>query len=263
MTEHESSTLVKAMCAADSGSGKTGSLCSLIEAGFHVRILDFDNKLSVIRGHVKDKAKLANVHYVDKLQDSFQLTAGKLGIKKAAAFQRAMDALDKGGKEYWGSDTIPPLLQWTQRDILVVDSYSMAGRSALLMVMQANAAQFKTPEIQHYGVAMDDLEKWLQVLMSSAVPCHVIVNTHITGIEGEARLYPQGLGSKGPPNYGKHVDNLIGLRLVAGERKFLTKKDGLLALKTATPLAESYPIATGWVDIFEGLTGKKVQEILA
>ena len=260
MTEHESNNVFKGMIAADSGSGKTGSLATLVDAGFNLRILDFDNGLSVLKGYVKDKSKLANVHYVDKLQDEFILTAGRVGIKKAPAFQRAMDALEKGGPDFWGAD-IPPLREWGARDILAVDSLTMSGRASLQMVMQANAAQLKNPELQHYGVAMENIEKWVQALMSSHVQCHVIINTHITGVDGDARLYPDALGSKLPPKLGKYLDNLIGLRIVGGQRKFLTQKDGLLALKTAVPLPESIPIEDGWKVIFEKITGKRLEEI--
>lgn len=265
MTDHESNELVKAICAADSGSGKTGALASLVDAGFNVRILDFDNGLSVLKGFVKDRSKLANVHYVAGLQDKIQLVkgTGKIGIVQAPAFQRAMDALDKGGKEYWGDEAIGPVESWTSRDILVVDSLTMAGRASLQMVMQANAAGLKNPEIQHYGTAMDNIEKWVQMLMSSVTPCHVIINTHVTGVEGDTRLYADALGSKLPPKLGRYTDNLIGLRLTGGARKFLTTRDGLLALKMATNrAAENYPIETGWVSIFEALTGKKVQELV-
>lgn len=261
MTDHESNNLVKAMLAADSGSGKTGALASLVDAGFNLRILDFDNGLSVLKGHVKNKANLANVHYVDKLQDEYQLVAGRLGVKKAPAFQRAMDALDKGGPEYWGAD-IPPLKEWTPREVFVLDSLTMAGRASLQMVMNANAAGMKQPEIQHYGTAMENIERLVQSLMSSITNCHVIINTHVTGIEGDPRLYPDALGSKLPPKIGKYLDNLIGLRLVGGQRKFLTQKDGLLALKSATVLPESIPIETGWTTIFEKLTGKTIKELV-
>jgi hypothetical protein len=257
MLEHESNSIVKAMLAADSGSGKTGALACLVDAGLNLRILDFDNGLSVLKGYVKNKANLKNVHYVDNLQDEMKLLAGRIGIRKAPAFQRAMDALDKGGKAYWGAD-IPPLEAWTDKEVLVLDSLTMAGRTSLQMVMEANAAGFKSPEIQHYGTAMDNIEKWVQMLMSSAVKCHVIINTHITGVEGDARLYPDALGSKLPPKIGKHVDNLLGLRVKAGARVFLTRQDGLLALKSAVPLPETIPIDNGWVTILEALTGKKL-----
>lgn len=260
MLEHESNNLVKVCCASDSGSGKTGSLASLVDAGFNLRVLDFDNGLSVLKGFVKDKAKLGNVHYVDKLQDELQLVAGRVGIKNAPAFTRAMDALEKGGKEYWGAD-IPPLKDWTGRDILVLDSLTMAGRSSLMLVMKVNAAGMKNPEIQHYGVAMENIERMLQGLTSSNTPCHVIVNTHVTSIEGDPRLYPDALGSKLPPKVGRYFDNVVGLRLTQGERKFMTVKDGMLPLKTAVPLPETIPIADGWRVIFEKITGKPVDKI--
>lgn len=260
MTQHPSSNIVKAICAADSGSGKSGSLASLVDAGLNVRVLDFDNGLSVLSGFLKDKSKLANVHYVDKLQDDLKLIAGRIGVTKAPAFQRAMDALDKGGKDFWGAD-IPPLIQWTPRDVLVVDSYSMAGRMCLQMVMFANAKGMGHPEIQHYGLAMENLEKWVGILTSSVVNCHVILNTHITNVEGTAKLYPEALGSKLGPKLGRYFDNMFSLSVVANKRVFKTDKDGLLALKAAKPLKETYPIETGWVDIFEALTGKKIGDI--
>lgn len=262
MTDHESNDLVKVLCPSDSGSGKTGALASLVDAGFNLRVLDFDNGLSVLKGHVKDKAKLANVHYVDGLQDSYSLKVGRVGIQKALAFQRAMDALEKGGKEFWGAD-IGPLETWTKRDILCLDSLSMSGRAALFLVMQVNAAQFKNPEIQHYGVAMENIERMVQMITSSSVPCHVIVNTHITSSEGDPRLYPESLGSKLNPKIGKYFDNMVSIRLAQGERWFFTRKDGMLSLKTSAILPEKLPIETGWVTIFEGLTGKTVQEILS
>lgn len=263
MTEHESNSIVKAICAADSGSGKTGALASLVDAGFKVRVLDFDNGLSVLKGYVKDKSKLANVHFVDRLQDDLKLLGGRIGITKAPAFQRAMDALDKGGQAYWGSAEIGPLSTWGPDTVLVVDSYSMAGRVCLQMVMFANGKGLSNPEIQHYGLAMDNLEKWVGMLTSSETKCHVILNTHITGIEGSPKLYPEALGSKLGPKLGRYFDNMVGLSVSAGKRQFKTERDGLLALKTATKLPETLPIETGWVDIFKAITGKQTAEIIS
>lgn len=263
MTDHESNTLVKVLVPSDSGTGKSGALAPLIDAGYNVRVLDFDNGLSVLKGFVKDRSKLANVHYVT-LRDDFSLMAGRVGIKKASAFQRAMDILDKGG-DLWGvGSNIPPLIEWTPRDILVVDTLSGAGRASLWMVMQANGAAFKSPEIQHYGTAMDNIDKLLDMITSDAVGCNVIVNTHITNIEGSTRLYPEALGSKLPPKVATKFDNMISLSVnTGGKRTFKTQKDGLFALKTAVPIKETYPIETGWVEIFQDLTGKKIEELLA
>ena len=129
MLEHESNHLVKMLVAADSGSGKSGALSSLVDAGLNVRVLDFDNGLSVIRGFVNDKSKLANVHY-KTLTDDLSLMAARIGIKKAHAFQEAMDLLDKGGK-LWGDDAehIGPVTSWTPRDVLVLDTGLLWGRA--------------------------------------------------------------------------------------------------------------------------------------
>jgi hypothetical protein len=137
----------------------------------------------------------------------------------------------------------------------------MAGRAALQLVMNVNAAGMKSPEIQHYGQAMENIERLLQMVTSSIVPCHVIVNTHVTTIEGDPRLFPEALGSKLSPKIGRYFDNVVSIRLTGGKRQFETVKAGMLPLKTAVPLPENLPIDNGWVTIFEKITGKKIAEI--
>ena len=73
MDQHESNHLVKIMIAADSGSGKTGSLAALVEAGFNVRVLDFDNGLSVLKGYTKDKSKLKKDRKSTRLNSSHEV----------------------------------------------------------------------------------------------------------------------------------------------------------------------------------------------
>lgn len=251
LADHPSNTTVKLLVASDSGNGKTGALASLIDAGYNIRVLDFDNGLSVLKGYVKDREALAkNVHYVE-LVDDLNLINGRVGIKKAAAFQRAMEALD-GKEAHWGAP-LGPVREWTARDVLVIDSLSMAGRASLQMVMALNGASHKAPEIQHYGTAMENIEKLVGILTSPATPCNVIINTHLTNIEGTAKLYPEALGSKLSPKIGRYFDNMIALSVTGGARTFKTDKDGLFACKTALPLKPSYPIETGLYDIFRAL----------
>lgn len=262
LDKHPSTTCIKMLVAADSGNGKTGGLASLVDAGFNVRVLDFDCGVSTLAGRVKKRENLANVAYLE-LRDELTLVGGRMSIKKAAAFQRAMDALDKGGTQ-WGEDQahIPPVSQWTARDVLVLDTLGMAGRASLQMVMQANGAAMKSPELQHYGTAMENIEKLLAQLTSPSVPCHLIVNTHLVGMEGTAKLYPDALGSKLGPKIGRYFDNMLTVSVTAGARTYKTVKDGMFACKTAKAISETYPIETGMLSIFEALTGKKAAEIL-
>ena len=252
MTEHESGRLVKMLVAADSGAGKTGALSSLVDAGFNLRILDFDNGLSPLRHYVKDKSKLANVRYAT-LTDELKLTGGRFQITKATAFQIAMSLLDKGGGE-WGED-VGPLSTWTPRDILVLDTLGKMGRASLLLVMQVNGALAKQPEIQHYGTAMENIERFLGQVTSARTPCHVIINTHLTKDEGSQRLYPESLGSKLNPKIARDFDNFFSISMTGGARTIKTSKDGLLALKCAKPLGAEYTIEDGYAKIFRELTG--------
>lgn len=265
LAEATESAVVKLLNCADSGSGKTGSLASLIDAGYNVRILAFDCKVSTIAGFVKDKSKLANVHFIE-LRDEMQLVGGKLILKKVSGFQRAMDALDKGGDLWGAGSAIPPVSQWTSRDILVIDTLAQAGRASLQMVMQANGAAMKHPEIQHYGTAMENIEKLVGQLTSPLLPCHVIVNTHLSpASDNGLKFYPEALGSKLNPKVPRYFDNMVTMSVgMDGKtRKFKTDKDGLFLCKTARPVKPEYPIETGLRDLFEDLLGRKTSEILA
>jgi hypothetical protein len=260
LDQHESATVVKALCVGDSGAGKTGALASLVDAGYNLRILDFDGGLSVLRGFVKRKENLRNVQYIT-LRDKFALMGAKMGIKKADAFQRGMSALDEGGAKHWGESgaDVPPIWNWTPADILVLDTLATAGKSSLSMVLQANGQIMKAPEIQHYGTAMDNIEKLLDYLTSDAIGCHVIVNTHVSPpAEGSLKLYPEALGTKLGPKVAKPFDNMVSISVQGKNRLFKTKVDGLMALKTAKPLNDTYPIETGWSDIFKALLGVTV-----
>lgn len=254
MTDHESNHLVKMLVAADTGAGKTGALASLVDAGLNVRILDFDNGLSPLRNYVKDKSKLAHVNYIT-LRDDLKLLGGKYIINKANAFQRAMDALDKGGGE-WGPD-VPPLKEWTAQDVLVVDTLGMMARSCLMMVMEINNAKMKSPELQHYGTAMENIEKFIGQITSSSTTCNVIINTHLYRNEDSPKLYPEALGSKLGPKIGRYFDNYFSISMTGSARTIKTSKDGLLALKCAKPLAEQYDVTDGYAKIFRELTGRK------
>lgn len=250
LEEHESSRLVKALVAADSGSGKTGAIASLVDAGLNVRVLDFDNGLSPLKNYIKDRSKLKNVRFAT-LQDQLRLQGGKFMIQSATAFQTAMDLLDKGGG-LWGDD-VPPVTQWTPNDLLLIDTLGTMSRSCLLMVMQINGALAKNPEIQHYGMAMENIEKMLDKVTSASIGCHVIVNTHLTKEEGSPKLYPEAIGSKLNPKIARKFDNFWSIEVVGDKRQIKTSRSGLLALKTAKPIEEKYPIETGLADIFRAM----------
>lgn len=251
LDQHESSRLAKILCAADSGSGKTGALASLVDAGLKLRILDFDNGLGVLAKHVTKKDNLSNVRYAT-LRDDMKLTNGRLVVTKATAFPQAMTLLEKGGGE-WGEDT-PPITQWDPSYVLVVDTLGMMSRCCLNMVMALNN-HFKQPEIQHYGQAMENIERLLGQLTDDSINCNVIINTHLYGMEGTAKLFPEAIGSKLGPKLARYFDNFYSISISGTKRTFKTSKDGQLALKSIVPFDKEPSIEEGYATIFKKLIG--------
>lgn len=245
--------VVKMLVVGDSGVGKTGGLASLVDAGYTLRIIDFESGLDTLVGYVKDKSKLKNVDYYT-LKDEYGIAGKTVMLKKAPAYQEAMGLLNK-----WGE--FGPIQSWSdpKNTILVVDALSSMGRASLNMVLSANNHTMKAPEIQHWGAAMDNIEKFLgNITHPGLVPCHVIILTHVTNQEREGegivKSYPEALGTKLNPKVGRNFNNLISLSLTGGEKSYKTRKDGLLACKTSRPMKqEKYKIDTGLADIFAEL----------
>jgi len=245
---------VAILSVGESGAGKTGSLASLIDAGYNLRILDFDRGLTSLAGFVKDKAKLKNVSF-KTFEDKMKPGQKGLMLSGATAFAGAMKALDN-----WedGDLKLGNVSDWTTNDILVVDSLTFMGKAALNAILFMNGYLDKPPEIQHWGMAMDNVERVLARLTSSEVPCHLIVNTHIDLREaqggGVTRAYPSALGAKLSPKVGAYFDNLIAFRSSqTGTREIRTKAEGLLVCKTARPVPDTLPIVTGMADLFKAL----------
>lgn len=254
LAEHPANDVVKALIVGDSGAGKTGSLASLIDAGYKLRILDFENGLDPLLGYVKDRSKLANVNYVT-LKDKFKIIGSSLSIEKAPSFQRAMKLLN--GEDDWKE--FGPVATWDKDTVLVVDALSSMGRTSLNMVLHANNHLMKPPEIQHWGAAMENIEKLLgNITNPDLVPCHLVILTHVTYQEREGegitKAFPEALGTKLNPKVGRYFNNLIALSRTAAGQSFKTKREGLIQCKTSRPINDSYKIDNGLAEIFAALT---------
>ena len=260
LAEHPSSNVVKMLVCGDSGSGKSGSLASLVDAGYQLRILDFEAGLDPLVGFVQDKSKLGNVKY-ETLKDEFKIVGTNLAVKSAPAFQRAMGLLqdwDGGG----------PVQDWPdpENTILVIDTIGSMARAGFNMVLKANNVLQPMgtrggPETSHWGAAMDNIDRLLDNITTPAlVPCHLIVLAHITYQEregeGAVKAFPELFTKSQNPKAGRRFNNLLSLSLTGGERSFKTKRDGLLACKTSRPIKDKYKIETGLAEIFADLLSK-------
>src|SRR6266436_4684349 len=121
LANHQSNEYTKLLIEGDSGTGKTGSLASLVSAGYKLRILDFDNGLDILKACIEkdDPALLANVEF-RTLRDKRKATSsGPVIVGTPKAFIEGIKLLDRwkytdtdgtevdlGVPAEWGSDCI-------------------------------------------------------------------------------------------------------------------------------------------------------------
>jgi len=228
--------LVRALIAGYPGAGKTGALASLANAGFKLRILDFDgNPESVAQYTLPEFRKNIDVIVCE---DKFTLQGHTASVQGApTAFPNAWKALDlwkyedaengvldeKLGKKYtnlgsskdWGSDTIVVLDGTTGMASAAMD-YARFGMNKTMM----NTTRAV------WGVASANMEAFLKRCTSMHNKHHFICIAHLTAIgpEGEAdgdsdlmkqlkaekaeiiptRLYASGVGRKLPQQIAGH-----------------------------------------------------------
>ena len=217
------------------GAGKTGALASLVNAGYKLRIIDFDgNPESMIQ--YSDRAKLANVDIVS-LEDKVGDAGDHIGIKGLpTAFIRGIklmdswkykdgdEEIDLGKSSTWGNDTI-----------VVLDGLTGLGDAAMARAMaMLNKSPTKMSQ-QCWGLAMSEQEAFIKKLTGADVPHHVIVISHlkivgpkteqsgdtdlmkeVKAAQGEiipTRLYPSALGWALPQQIAKHFPVVVNIRV--------------------------------------------------
>lgn len=266
LSAHVSQDVTKLLLIGDSGTGKTGSLVSLIKAGYKLRILDFDNGLDVLVNLLREEPNadqlLSNVTYATCI-DKLKTVAGQIvpdGVPQA--FPRAMNLLTNWKTE---DEDLGPVASWGSDTILVIDSLTFMSRAAFLFTEVSQG--FKDPR-QTYGEAQKKIENALGILYSPVVKCNVIVISHITFVEPEgsavAKGYPASIGSALSPRIPRYFNTMLQV-IVKGaganaKRVITSVPSGLVDIKTPLPpnkLPAELPIETGLADFFKILRGNK------
>ena len=266
LSDHPSASVTKMMLIGDNGSGKSGAVASLADAGYNIRMLDLDNGIDVLASLLKDpkagykREALDRVEY-ETITDKMKNVNGKLIPTKASVWQRSVKLLDN-----WETETAKfgPISSWTPRDVLVIDSLTMLSTGAMNFICAMNARLGQKPFQSDYGDAQNLVESLMQMLYDDGVNCNVIVNTHITYIGedgGAQRGYPSCVGKQLPQKIGRYFNSIVMARSVgsgtAVKRKILTNSQPMIELKTSAPtrVKAEYPIETGLADLFRDLQG--------
>ena len=253
LSEHQSSKFVKLLYIGDSGTGKTGSLASLLADGYKFKIVDMDNGLDILAFYAKhNKYDLSSVEF-ETYRDVYSHSAQGPIIK---GVPKAFTAALKKMEEWSAVDD--------ERTIFILDSLSAFGKSAFEWAKAMNPTS-KDPR-QWYFTAQKAVEDTIALLTSEGFHMNVIVISHVNYkevTEGVHKGYANAIGSALGPTLAKYFNNLILAESTGTgtntKRKIKVLPTGIIDLKTSAPLKlnAELPLESGLSTIFNAI---KTQE---
>lgn len=256
---------VKMLLIGDSGSGKTGALASLVDAGYKVRVLDLDSGLDALVARVKDQSLLKNVGYmtlIDKRQ-SKQLNPKEVRLDgPPTAYSDVLKSF-AGWKKPDGSELFPPVKKWDTNTVLVLDSLQFFSMALMNYVTASQGRAINKREIQDYNTHNIFMENFLSILYNPIeVPCNVIVTSHVAYRENEGgaitKGFPSVLGNKLPQYIATYFNTTILVRTrgtgAGAKRELVTTSEGVIELKCPSPnVPRTLPLETGLATLFSQL----------
>lgn len=247
---------IKALYIGDSGTGKTGSLVSLVKAGYKLGIIDLDVGVPILKRFImRDCPEKLSAVKVIQLRDEYAVNAmNQLKVKgQPRAFVNTAKFTTK-----WDDDTVPA--EWGKDWIFVLDSLSTLGKAAHAWAESVNPAA-KEPRTWFYA-AQTAIENYVALLTGPQFRTNVLVITHVTWDEdhqGMKKGYASSIGKALGPQLPKYFNNLI-LAESSGmgknvQRKIRTFPTGMIDLKTSAPFKvdDNLPLESGLATIFERL----------
>lgn len=245
-----SSNTNKMLLIGDSGAGKTGATLELANAGYTVRIADFDCKSAMIARN-SGIVKPENLKNLDIIP--FRGPKGK-AREGYRMYKKALDSWeDKGALEDWDEDVV-----------FVIDSMTFMNDSIMAGVKYMNPIS-KSGAQQHgvvwYGAGQDILRDELSRLTSPDVKCHVLILSHKDYLDNQiddgdkvkvrTKVYPKGIGKKLSPHIGAYFNTMLEVR----SRQIYTQPSSIIDTKIPilkiNGLKDKYPVAGGLPEIFK------------
>ena len=265
LSKHHSQTTTKMLYIGDSGSGKTGSLAALAAAGYNLRIIDLDNGLDILRNLLLSsaspypKSAIERVEFETLTDPMKKSPNGKLIPYKATVWQRLMGLLDNWKTE---SAELGPISEWTDKDVLIIDSLTTLSTAAMNFVLSMNNRLGQPPQQSDWYAGQQLVESLLQMLYDEGVGCNVIMICHIVYIgedNGPQRGYPASLGKALSPKIGRYFNSALMARSSGigsnVKRRIITQPTALVELKNSSPFGvqPEYPLESGLADYFRDL----------
>lgn len=276
LDSHPSNEIVKGLYMGDPGSGKTGSLASLAQEGYKLRIWDYDNLLGSLISYLrKDEAKypesLKMVSYqtfTDKFKGSDMPLIMAGGNQVVQGFtQGTPDAYIKGLKQlnHWkaeGEDLGEPS-KWGADTVVVLDSLTSMAQAAYRYCVAMNPMA-KEPRT-HYFSAQQLVMNLLYLLCSKDFNVNVLVLAHITYDKNHLEItkgFPRSIGSAISDTIAANFNCVLMAESQGSgtsvKRTIRTNSTGIVDLKNPVSfkIADSLPLETGLATFFKAVLNK-------
>lgn len=227
----ESKRAKVAVCG-DSGSGKTGLLSTLANAGYRVCVADFDDGLGILGAYLTKEGK-KNVHFLKFANDPEPTGRSAYGKFASLVVNGWKDDEEDLGKiQEWGPDTV-----------LAIDTGTFFGKAAVQDIFWRKKKPLDSqPDRGEWYEASRMVEQRLATLCSDAVKCHVVVNFHIRSYEddyGKAKWWPSCVATTLSREVGGYFNTVVRLdvKMKGNEpyRVIRTVSDNRMDLKTEHP----------------------------
>lgn len=258
LSEHQSSKYVKLLYIGDSGSAKTGSLVSLVSAGYKLRILDLDNGLSALFQYARLQCpdKMDNVDFETR-RDKFKASPlGPILDGAAKAYIESSTLMTK-----WTDGTAP--MSWGEDTIFVLDSLTALGQAAFNWAKSMNPGA-KDPR-QWFFTAQQSIETIISMLTSETFKTNLIIISHVQFQElpdGTTKGYATSIGKALGSTVPKYFDIMVLAQTQGSgknvKRTINTLPTSMIDLKNPVPfkLDQTLPLETGLATLFEKLKEK-------
>lgn len=267
LANHQSLEYVKGLYLGDSGAGKTGSLTSLVKAGYKLRIWDFDNLLGTLVQYVKRECpdKLDSIKYqtfTDKLKgtDSLLMRQGNSVTVMSIAdgmptgYANALKQLN-----HWKTPTedlgVPA--EWGKECVIVIDTLTTMASAAFRYCQAFNPAA-KEPQT-YYWNAQQLVMNMLSLLTSEQMHVNVLVLAHINYDKNVMEItkgFPRSIGSALNDQIAACFNCVLLAESRGGNSKVIrTNSTGVVDLKNpvAFRIPETLPLESGLATFFEAV----------
>ena len=211
----------KVMLYGASGTGKTYSIRTLLDAGLEVFVLFTEPGMATLRDIKSDRLHWFYVPPVPFNLASFQAMLSNINTMPFQALTASSDpnrkdynqmihissALAKFHDERSGQD-FEALDKWDTSRVLVVDSISGIAAAAVGLVVGGRP----TMSQGDYGVVMNTVEKFINMLCFG-VRTNVVMMAHeereVNEVTGGTAIMPSTIGRKLSPKIGRFFDDVI------------------------------------------------------